>query len=89
VSTTLATQVAVLPLLVLSVGQVSLIALVTNILVLVFVPYAMLAGFGAALVASVSTTLAFPLSAVAYALLRYIIEVSVMLGSLPYAAVNL
>lgn len=89
VSTTLATQVAVLPLLVFSVGQVSLIALVTNILVLVFVPYAMLAGFCAALVASVSTALAFPLSAVAYALLRYIIEVSVLLGSVPYAAVNL
>lgn len=89
VSTTLATQVAVLPLLVFSIGQVSLISLVTNVLVLVFVPYAMLAGFGAALVASISTTLAFPFSAVAYALLRYIIEVSVFLGSLPYAAVNL
>jgi competence protein ComEC len=89
VSTTLATQIAVLPLLVFSVGQVSLISLITNVLVLAFVPYAMLAGFCAALLASVSTTLAFPLSAVAYALLRYIIEVAVFLGSVPYAAVNL
>lgn len=89
VSTTLATQVAVLPLLIFSIGQVSLISLLSNILVLVVVPYAMLAGFFAALVAALSPVLAFPLSAVTYALLHYIILVSEFLGSLPYAAVNL
>lgn len=89
VSTTLATQVAVLPLLIFSIGQVSLVSLVSNILVLVVVPYAMLAGFFAALVAALSPALAFPLSAIAYALLHYIIRVSEFLGSLPYAAMNL
>ncbi len=89
VSTTLATQVAVLPLLIFSIGQVSLISLVSNILILVVVPYAMLVGFFAALVAALSPALAFPLSAVAYALLTYIIRVSEFLGALPYAAVNL
>lgn len=89
VATTLATQIAVLPLLVLSIGQVSLISLFSNILVLLVVPYAMLIGFCAALLATLSYTLALPLSALAYALLHYIIRVSELLGSLPYAAVNL
>ena len=89
VSTTLATQVAVLPLLILSIGQVSLVSLASNILILVVVPYAMLVGFVASLIATLSPVLAFPLSAVAYALLTYIIRISELLGSLPYAAVNL
>lgn len=89
VSTTLATQVAVLPLLVLSIGQVSLVSLVSNILILIPVPYAMLLGFFSALVAQVSSTIAFPLSALTYAILHYIIVVSEFLGSVPYAAVNL
>jgi competence protein ComEC len=89
VSTTIATQIAVLPLLVISVGQVSLVSLLTNVLILLPIPYAMLAGFFAALIATVSPTLAFPLSAVTYGILHYIISVSVLLGSLPYAAVNL
>lgn len=89
VSTTLATQVTVLPLLIISIGQVSIVSLASNILVLLVVPYAMLAGFFAALVALLSPALAFPLSTLAYALLTYIIRVSEFLGSLPYAAVNL
>lgn len=89
VSTTLATQVAVFPLLIFSIGQVSVVSLLSNILVLVVVPYAMLAGFFSALVASASTALAFPLSALTYLLLTYIIRVSEFLGSLPFASVNL
>jgi competence protein ComEC len=89
VSTTLATQVTVLPLLIISIGQVSLVALITNVLVLVAVPYAMLAGFFAALIATVSPATAFPLSAIAYAILHYIVVAAEFLGSLPYAAVNL
>ncbi len=89
VSTTLATQVAVLPLLIISIGQVSIVSLLSNILILLVVPYAMLTGFVAAVVALLSPTLAFPFSTVAYMLLTYIIRVSEFLGSLPYAAVNL
>ena len=88
-STTIATQITVLPLLIFSVGQVSLIALVSNVLILVAVPYAMLAGFVASLVALVSPFLAFPFSTVTYALLTYIIHVAVFLGSLPFAVVTI
>lgn len=88
-STTLATQVAVLPLLIISIGQVSAISLIANVLVLVVVPYAMLVGFVASLIASISYSLSFPFSAATYALLHYIIVVSEFLGGLPYAAVTL
>jgi competence protein ComEC len=89
VSTTIATQIAVLPLLVFSVGQVSLVSLVANVLILLPIPYAMLAGFIASLVALVSPTLALPFSAVTYVILHYIIEVSVLLGSLPFASITI
>jgi competence protein ComEC len=89
VSTTLATQATVLPLLIISIGQVSIVSLVSNILILLVVPYAMLSGFFAALVALLSPALAFPLSTLAYTLLTYIIRVSEFLGSLPFSAVNL
>ncbi|MDO8523891.1 MAG: ComEC/Rec2 family competence protein [bacterium] len=87
VSTTVSTQLTVLPLLILSIGQVSVVSLFTNILVLPAVPFAMLASFIASLVALLSQALAFPFSAIAYALLHYIISVSVWFGNLPFAAV--
>lgn len=87
-STTLATQITVLPLLIFSVGQVSLVSLIANMLILVAVPYAMLAGFVASLIALVSPALAFPFSAVAYALLTYIIHVATWIGQLPFAVVT-
>jgi hypothetical protein len=75
--------------LIFSVGQVSLVSLFTNILVLGAVPYAMLFGFIAALVAFVSYGLALPFTAVAYVLLTYIIHISVFMSSLPFASVTL
>lgn len=87
VATTLATQITVLPLLILSVGQVSLVFLATNPLILPAVPLAMLAGFIAALVALISPVLALPLSSIAYLVLTYIVQVGVRFGSLPFSSV--
>ena len=88
-ATTLGTQFTVLPILVISVGQISLISILTNILVLQAVPLAMLTGFAASLVALISAGLAFPFSAIAYAILHYIIAVSVWFGSLPFSAIQI
>jgi len=85
-ATTLSTQITVLPLLIFSVGQVSLLFLPANILVLPAVPVAMLIGFFAALISLLSTAVAFPLSAISYGILTYIIHVSVWLGSLSFAS---
>jgi competence protein ComEC len=87
VATTIATQVTVLPLLVLSVGSVSVVALFSNVLVLPAVPVAMLSGFLAALVAGFSWAFALPFTFLAYVILHYIIEVSVFFGELPFSAI--
>jgi len=89
VSTTLATQITVLPLLVLSIGAVSLVFLPANVLVLPAVPVAMLASFTAAMAALLLPFAAFPFSLVSYGILAYIVSVSVFFGTLPFALVEL
>jgi competence protein ComEC len=87
IATTLGTQVTVLPLLIFSVGQVSLVSLVTNILVLPAVPLSMLLGFLASLLALLNYGLAFPFAMLTYAFLHYIIALAVWFGSLPFSAI--
>ncbi len=82
---TLAAQVAVLPLLLYHMGEVSLVAVATNVLVLPVVPLAMLlsflAGLAALLVPSVAILFSYPTTAV----LWYIIEQARFWAGLPYA----
>lgn len=86
VATTLATQITVLPLLVLSVGAVSLVFLPANALVLPAVPMAMLLSF----IAAIAALLAPPFGALfgfpAYVLLSYIIAIPEFFGALPFAS---
>jgi len=89
VSTTLATQVTVLPLLIVSVGAVSVVFLPANVLILPAVPLAMLFGFIAALLALVSYALAFPVSLLAYGILASIVNIAVWFGSLPFSSLNI
>jgi len=84
---TLATQVAVLPLLLYHIGEVSLVAVAVNVLVMPIVPLAMLSTFLAGAVGVVSTTLALPLAFVAHVVLSYIIQVALFFSSLPMASV--
>lgn len=84
---TLATQIAVLPLLLYHIGEFSLIALIVNILVLPLVPGAMLLTFITGLVALISTGLALPFAYAAYATLAYIITVATWCAALPFASV--
>ena len=86
---TIAAQLAVLPILVSSLGSVSVVSPVANILVLVAVPWAMLFGFIAILLAFVGAWIAYPFTIVSYALLTYILELSVWFGDLPFAAITI
>lgn len=86
VATTIATQITVLPLLIASIGSVSVVSLFANIAVLPAVPFAMLTGFISAIGALFTTTLALPFIAVSYGLLHYIIAMSVWLGSYSFSA---
>lgn len=69
-------------------GQVSLIAIVTNVLVLPVVAPAMCATFVAGLLALGSTWLALPAAYIAYMLLSYIVQCARMLAALPLAAIT-
>jgi len=84
--TTLAAQVAVTPLLLYHIGEVSLVALVVNVLVLPVVSVAMagtfLLGLCALFLPSVATFIAYP----TYFVLSYIIETARWWSGVPYAA---
>lgn len=86
---TVATQIAVLPLLLSMAGGFSLVALPANILVLISVPYAMLFGFLAGAVGLLFPLLAFPFSWVAYGLLSYELFVVSLFANFPFASLSL
>ena len=84
-ATTLATQTIVLPYLIYSMGNFSLVSLPANMLILLIIPATMLVGFIATLVAYISPIIALPFSYVAHLLLAWILGVSHYLGNLSFA----
>jgi competence protein ComEC len=89
VAATLATQLAVLPLLLYQVGSVSLVAPLVNVLVLPVVPLVMFVGFIAGLIGLVSLTLALPFAWLAHMFLSYIFLVVGFFSHMPFDAVTL
>jgi competence protein ComEC len=83
---TIATQIAVLPILLYQIGEVSLIAVVANVLVLPLVPLAMLLTFLVALFGFFSSGLAILMAWPTTLLLTGIIETALWLAKLPYSA---
>lgn len=80
ISQTLATQTAVLPVLLSISGSISPVFLPANILVLLAVPWTMLVGFTAILVSYISIIAAWPFSYTAHVLLAWILLVARLLG---------
>jgi competence protein ComEC len=85
---TLATQLFVLPLLLYQIGEVSVVSVMVNVLVLPMVPVAMLLTFVTGMVAFVSTTIASFLALITYASLSYILAVAAAFATVPFAAVT-
>lgn len=83
-SATIATQIMVTPLLLYSIGSVSMIALVANVLILIAVPPAMLFVFLAGLVGVVAPTM-YVVTYPAYLALSYIVEAAELLARVPFA----
>mgnify|MGYP001593854363 FL=1 len=86
---TVATQLVVLPYLVYSMGDFSLVSLPANILILLIIPSTMLLGFIAATLAYLSSILAIPFAFVAHILLSWILFVSHTIGNLSFASINI
>lgn len=89
VAATIATYVAVVPMLAYMVGEVSLVSLVVNIVVLPVIPFAMLMVFVTGLVGSVSITLATPLAATGHLLLSYVFFVVEFFAHIPFSVVSI
>lgn len=93
VATTLAAQTAVLPLLLYNTGNLSLVAIPTNLLVVPLVPVAMglsaLAGIGGILFSSVAPIVGIVLAYPAYLANAYLIYVATKAAELPFAAFTL
>lgn len=86
---TIATQIFVLPLLLYSVGTLSIVAPIVNILVLPAVPLIMALALPIALVGSFSAAAAFPMTGVGFVLLDYVLKVTEWFARLPFDALTL
>lgn len=85
---TLATQIAVLPLLLYLMGEVSLVALPVNILILALVPLTMALGFLIGGLGMVATSLSLPFAYLAYLILAYDLAVVELFSRVPFASVT-
>ncbi len=88
VSSTLAAQLAVLPWLFYKIGEVSLVALPANILVVPFIPLTMLAGFVAGISGFLSYYLSFVFGVLTHFMLSYELFIVAMASHLPLASVS-
>lgn len=86
---TVSTQIFVLPLLLYMTGELSLVALPVNLLILVFVPITMLFGFIAGVIGIISSVAALPFAFISYGLLTYELTVVEWFSVIPFASINI
>ncbi|MFZ2048738.1 MAG: ComEC/Rec2 family competence protein [Minisyncoccia bacterium] len=88
-STTIATQFTVLPFLLYSMGNFSIVSIFSNMLILMFVPITMLVGFTATAFGFISYHLALPFSYITHIFLIWILGVAHTLGNLSFAQISI
>ncbi|MFH0845948.1 MAG: ComEC/Rec2 family competence protein [Patescibacteria group bacterium] len=86
---TVSTQIFVLPLLLYMMGELSIVAVIVNLLVLMFVPMTMFFGFLAGIFSFISSWLALPFSYLTYFLLSYELKVVEVFANLPFASLEI
>jgi competence protein ComEC len=85
---TIATQIAVLPLLIYYIGEVSLVSVVVNVLVLPVVPVEMALTAVAGVIAILFPQIALPVAFIAQVVLTYIMLVAHYFSALPLATIT-
>lgn len=85
-SATISTQIFVLPLLLYHIGEISIVGVFVNLLILPIVPFIMFFGFLSGALGFLSYVLAFPFSAISHLLLFYTLKVVEFFASLPIAS---
>jgi len=89
VASTVAATISVLPILLYLTGILSLVSLPANILILLFIPTAMLLIFITGISGFISLLLSIPFGYMSYLILSYILSVIHFLGSLSFASVTI
>ena len=87
ITATLAAQIFVLPLLIYYFGDFSFVALPANVLILPFIPAAMLFGFATGLGGIIFSPLGHLLGFFSWAITKYQIGIIENLASLPYSSI--
>jgi len=85
---TIATQIFVLPLLLFLMGELSLVAIFVNVLVLAVVPITMFFGFLTGIVGIFASTLSLPFAYVSFVFLEYILRVVDFFAQLSFASIS-
>ena len=88
-ATTLGAEFAVMPLILYHFGTISLIAPITNLLVLPIISILQILSLVWLSIGIVSSIIIFPVTLIIWLLISYILSVSGILASLPYASVSL
>ncbi len=89
VSVTLAAYIFVLPFILYKMGNLSVVALPANILILPLIPFTMMLGFLTGFVGLFSHILAVPFGYISYLMLHYELSVIDFFSRLPYAALSI
>jgi competence protein ComEC len=88
-ATTVAATISVLPILLYLTGILSLVSIPANILILLFIPTAMLLIFITGISGFISPFIAIPFGFISYLILWYILSVIHYLGTLSFASVTI
>lgn len=87
VVSTLSTQIFVLPLFFFKIGEISLVSLIVNVLVLPTIPLGMLLGFLTSVTGFIYPPIAIFLGFVSYTITSYVFFVVEIFASLPFASI--
>ncbi|MBI5449341.1 ComEC/Rec2 family competence protein [Candidatus Gottesmanbacteria bacterium] len=87
-SSTIAAQLAVFPLISYKMGVISLVSIPANILVSPLVPITMFLGFLTGIIGYLSYLLSLPSAYLSYIILAYDLKIAGLFASLPFASVN-
>lgn len=89
VSTTLSAQISVVPFLLYTTGNLSLVALFANFFILLFIPATMMLGFIAGILGFLSRLISLPFAWITYLFLHYEVLVVKIFSSFPFGFVKI
>ncbi|MDO8579694.1 MAG: ComEC/Rec2 family competence protein, partial [bacterium] len=89
ISATISTQIFIMPFMFYKMGEVSIISLITNLIVLPLVPWSMFGGFMTGFFGFFSDYIALPIAWATDIILSWMIFVVSFFGELPFASVKM